>query len=69
MSDYVLALSGVVVGVLFVFLLVFVLSFQGCSVAPRSETQCLKNEYWVKCPKGVEIGTDISNLKIKKDKK
>lgn len=69
MSDYVFTLSGVIVGILFVLLLCFVLSFQGCSVAPRSETQCLKNGYWVKCPKGVEIGTDISNLKIKKDKK
>lgn len=69
MSDYIFTLSGVVVGVLFVLLLAFVLSFQGCAIQPREASMCLKNGVWVKCPKGVEIGTDISNLKIKKDKK
>lgn len=59
MSDYTFTLSGVVMGILFVLLLALALSFQGCSVAPRSETQCLKNGYWVKCPKGTPAGTKI----------
>ena len=67
MSDYIFTLSGVVMGVLFVLLFVFILSFQGCAIQPREASMCLKSGVWVKCPKGVPIGTDITNLK--KDKK
>ena len=28
---------------------------------PRSESMCLKNGYWVKCPKGVYPGTDLQS--------
>ena len=28
---------------------------------PRSESMCLKNGYWVKCPKDVEPGTDLKS--------
>lgn len=59
MSDYTFTLSGVVVGVLFVLLSVFVLSFQGCAIAPRSEVYCVKKGDWVKCPKGTPAGTEI----------
>lgn len=52
MRDYIFTLSGVVIGVL--------LSFQGCSVAPRSEVYCVKKGDWVKCPKGVPAGADLN---------
>lgn len=35
--------------------------FLGC--APRSELYCLKNGGYVKCPKGVEIGSEFKNGK------
>ena len=59
MNDYIFTLSGVITGVLFVLLLVFVLSFSGCSIQPREANMCLKNGYWVKCPKGTPAGTII----------
>lgn len=65
MNDYVFMLScvvaGVVAGVLFALLLAFVLSFQGCAIQPREASMCLKNGNWVKCPKGVAVGTEIRN--------
>ena len=67
MSDYIFTLSGVIVGVLFVLLLAFVFSFQGCAIHPRESSMCLKSGFWVKCPKVVPVGTDITNFK--KDKK
>lgn len=74
MSDFLLTkklsnFSAVCYVLAFFIMAYFVIMyFQGCFVAPRSETKCLKSGYWVKCPKNIEAGTDISNLKIKKDK-
>lgn len=59
MSDYIFTLSGVIISVLFVLLLAFFLSFQGCAIQPRDASMCLKNSYWVKCPKGTPPGTKI----------
>lgn len=57
MNDYILTLAGICVGIFFALLFAFVLSFQGCSVAPRSEVYCIKKGDWVKCPKGTPAGT------------
>ncbi len=59
MSDYTFTLSGVVTCILFVLFLALVLSFQGCSVAPRSEVYCIKKGDWVKCPKGMSAGSNL----------
>lgn len=54
--------AAIVITVLVFFILVFfIVSFgvNGCSVAPRSETYCLKNNQWVKCPKGKLPRTEL----------
>ena len=44
--------------VVFIFSLVLVaVALQGCT--PRNASFCLKNNEWVKCPKGVKVGTDL----------
>lgn len=43
---------------LFALLAATVLVFAGCN-GPRSATMCLKNGFYVKCPKGVEVGTEL----------
>lgn len=44
-----------------VFIIYCIVSFGvfGCSVAPRSEIYCIKNQQWVKCPKGKLPGTEL----------
>lgn len=55
--------NGVAVcGVLIFFILIYcIVSFGvgGCSVAPRSEVYCIKNNNWVKCPKDKLPGTEL----------
>lgn len=51
-----------VIGVLIIFVLIYcIVSFgvTGCSVSPRSEVYCIKNQQWVKCPKGKLPGTEL----------
>lgn len=52
--------GAIVIGVLIFFILCFfvVVSFNGCA-GPRSSTMCLKSGYWVKCPKGIQPGTEL----------
>ena len=38
-------------------LVLFALLLQGCT--PRNATMCLKQGDWVKCPKGVKVGTEL----------
>lgn len=42
-----------------------IIAFNGCT--PRSATMCLKNNVWVKCPKGVKVGTDLDDFKRTKN--
>lgn len=42
--------------------LVITVALQACE-APRSATMCINNNSWVKCPAGVEPGTDVSDFK------
>lgn len=51
-----------VIGVLMIFILFYcIVSFGvfGCSVAPRDSVYCIKNQQWVKCPKGKLPGTEL----------
>lgn len=38
-------------------------SFTGC--APRTSIYCIKDSAYVKCPKGIQPGTDITKQKKK----
>lgn len=46
---------------IFGVLIICIVSFGviGCSVAPRSEVYCIKNNNWVKCPKDKLPGTEL----------
>ena len=46
---------------IFGVLIICIVSFgvSGCSVAPRDSTYCIKNQQWVKCPKGKLPGTEL----------
>lgn len=56
-------LMGILIFLLFVLAgLVIAVTLQACE-APRSATMCISNNSWVKCPTGVEPGTDVSDFK------
>ena len=46
---------------IFGVLIICIVSFgvSGCSVAPRDSVYCIKNQQWVKCPKGTLPGTGL----------
>lgn len=57
---------AIILSILAFFCIGFVIiTFNGC--APRSATMCLKNNVWVKCPKGVNVGTDLDDFKRTKN--
>ena len=51
-----------VISVLSFFILFYCIvpfGVNGCSVAPRSEVYCIKNQQWVECPEGKLPGTEL----------
>lgn len=51
--------GAIFVAGLFVLLLLAAVFIQACGTAPRSAQFCSKNGEWVKCPAGIEAGTDL----------